>query len=263
MEYLDATELTSKELNVRLVSALKMGAAVTVENPHAMHNIGTGLNLPGKVFVKGSTGFYVGGFLEGTTIEVDGNAGWYAGDNMMDGELLIAKNAGCNAGTYFNGGTMVIYGSVGSRAGYGMKNGTIIVCGNAGRWAGQMTTGGQLIILGAVGKQIGESMYKGVIYAQDPEVAAKLGGNVRLDNLSAMEREKLQKLFAHYAIAVQPGNFRAIRPLVSGRHTYTLFRPELHPELSNKYHADIRAGAPNSPPPPAANQAFNPKENEV
>jgi glutamate synthase domain-containing protein 3 len=263
MEYLDATRLTSKELNARLASALKTGTAVTVENPHAMHNIGTGLNLPGKVIVKGSTGFYVGGFLEGTTIEVDGNAGWYAGDNMMDGELLITKNAGCNAGTYFNGGTMVIYGSVGSRVGYGMKNGTIIVRGDAGRWAGQMTTGGRLIILGVVGKQIGESMYKGVIYVRDPEVAAKLGGNVRLDRLSEMEQEELQKLLARYTIAAQPDNFLAVRPLLSGRHTYTLFKPELHPELANKDHADLRAGAPNGQLTPAASRVFNPKENEV
>jgi glutamate synthase domain-containing protein 3 len=235
MEFIDALHLKSSELNALLNAKLKAEGVVTVENPHSMHNIGTGLSRPGKVIVKGSTGFYVGGFLEGTTIVVDGNAGWYAGDNMMGGELLITKNAGCNGGTYCNGGTMVIYGSAGSRVGYGMKNGTIIVCGSAGRWAGQMTTGGQLIILGQVGKEIGESMYKGVIYIRDPEVATKLGGNVRLDDLAAAEQEKLQVLFTRYQIEAEPGNFRAIRPLTSGRHTYTLFKPDLHPELSKKY----------------------------
>jgi glutamate synthase domain-containing protein 3 len=236
MESIDATCLSSKELNALLVVKLKTSGAVTVENPHAMHNIGAGLTQTGKIVIKGSTGFYIGGFLEGTTIEVDGNAGWYAGDNMMGGELLVVKNAGCNAGTYFNGGTMVIYGNVGSRVGYGMKNGTIIVCGTAGRWAGQMTTGGELIILGKVGKQIGESMYKGVIYVQDPEVDAKLGGNVRLDALTETEQARLSELFKRYKIAGEPQKFRAIRPLTSGRHTYTLFKPDLHPELSNKNH---------------------------
>jgi glutamate synthase domain-containing protein 3 len=235
MEFIDASHLKSSELNALLAAKLQTEGMVTVENPHSMHNIGTGLAPPGKVIVKGSTGFYVGGFLEGTTIEVDGNAGWYAGDNMMAGELLIAKNTGCNGGTYCNGGTIVVYGSAGSRVGYGMKNGTIIVCGSAGRWAGQMTTGGQLIILGEVGKEIGESMYKGVIYIQDPEVETKLGGNVRLDDLAAAEREKLEVLFTRYGIAADPLRFRAIRPLTSGRHTYTLFKPELHPELSKKY----------------------------
>jgi len=230
MEYIDALNLKSTELNKLIVENLGKNGEVTIKNPHSMHNIATGLTQKGKILVEGSTGFYTGGFLEGSTVVVDGNTGWYAGDNMMSGELIVTKNTGCNAGVYFYGGTMVIYGGTGSRVGYGMKGGTIIVCGSAGRWAGQMTLGGKLVILGKLGKQVGESMYKGVIFVQDEEVEDKLGGNVYLDSITENEKAELKELFEKYKIDADPGRLRAIRPSVTGRHKYVLFKPELRPE---------------------------------
>lgn len=144
----------------------------------------------------------------------------------------MTKNTGCNAGTYFYGGTMVIYGNTGSRAGYGMKGGTIIVCGSAGRWSGQMTLGGKLVILGKVGKQIGESMYKGVILVRDKEAGENLGQNVFLDKITEPEMQELAGLFEQYEIKADPEEFKAIRPLATGRHSYVLFEPRLNPELS-------------------------------
>jgi glutamate synthase domain-containing protein 3 len=234
MEYIDALNLKSTDLNSQIVETLKKFGEVTVSNPHSMHNIAIGLSTKGKVIVDGSTGFYVGGFLEGTTVEVTGNTGWYAGDNMMGGELLIKKNTGCNAGCYLNGGTMVIYGGTGSRVGYGMKAGTIIVCGNAGRWAGQMTLGGKLVLLGNAGQQVGESMYKGTIFTRDNDIESKLGGNVFLDNAKEDEIEELDSLFVKYGIKASARDLKAVRPALSGRHTYVLFNPILQPELSNK-----------------------------
>jgi methylamine---glutamate N-methyltransferase subunit B len=234
MEYIDAQKLKSRELNQLLVEKLGKDTEVTIQNPHSMHNIATGLTQKGKIIVNGSTGFYTGGFLEGPTVFVDGNVGWYAGDNMMAGELIITKNTGCNAGVYFYGGTMVVYGGTGSRVGYGMKGGTIIVCGSSGRWAGQMTLGGKLVLLGKVGPQVGESMYKGVIYLQDEEAQDKLGGNVYLDEVKQSEEEELKELFEKYEIKASVDRFRAIRPAETGRHTYVLFNPELKPELAAK-----------------------------
>ena len=234
MEHIDALNLKSGLLNELIEEALLKHGEVSVTNPHSMHNIATGMSVKGRVLVKGSTGFYVGGFLEGASVTVDGNTGWYAGDNMMDGELIITKNAGCNAGTYFYGGTMVIYGSAGSRLGYGMKGGTIVVCGSAGRWAGQMTLGGKLVILGSAGKQLGESMYKGVIFFRDSEAENNLGGNVFVDKITEKEIDELGSLFDKYDIDAKPGGFKAVRPVLTGRHSYTLFKPELKPELSRR-----------------------------
>ncbi len=234
MEHIDATNLKCGELNQLIAEKLTEFGEVEIQYPHSMHNIATGLKCSGKIMVKGSTGFYAGGFLEGSTLIVDGNTGWYAGDNMMSGELIITKNTGSNAGVYFSGGTMIIYGGTGNRVGYGMKGGTIVVCGPAGRLAGQMTMGGKLILLGKVGSQVGESMYKGVIYVQDPEAQKKLGGNVYLDDINAAEIKELEAIFSQYHIEAAPGRFKVIRPAVSGRHHYEMYQPELKPELANK-----------------------------
>ena len=92
MEYIDALHLNNEELNTKIRECLRKDAEVTIQNPHSMHNIAAGLTNKGKIIIDGSTGFYTGGFLEGSTVEVLGNTGWYAGDNMMDGELLINKS---------------------------------------------------------------------------------------------------------------------------------------------------------------------------
>ncbi len=235
MEFINAEGMDGKDLNTELKKLLSSTKEITVNHSHSMHNIGTGMTEEGTVIVDGSTGFYVGGFLEGTRIDVLGNAGWYAGDNMMGGELIIRKNSGCNAGAYMGGGTLVIYGGAGSRPGYGMKGGTLLICGDAGRWAGQMTLGGQLIILGKVAPGIGESMYKGVIYVGDPDVENKLGSNCFVDELTADEKISLAELFAKYEVEADPASLKAIRPLTSGRHNYVLFSPELEPEKAMKH----------------------------
>jgi len=234
MEYINAAEMKSGDLNPLIKKALQYSNEVKVQNPHSMHNIAIGLRTKGRVVVDGSTGFYTGGFLEGASVIVEGNTGWYAGDNMMDGELIITKNTGCNAGAYFNGGTMIIYGGTGARVGYGMKGGTIIVCGPSGRWAGQMTLGGRLVLLGEIGDQIGESMYRGAIFVKDAGAASKLGGNVFIDTPAKDEITELNEKFAQYRIDADAAKMQVIRPLTSGRHTYVLFKPHLEPELSNR-----------------------------
>lgn len=225
MEYIDAAKLESKDLNKLLTEKLAQFGEVTIENPHSMHNIGAGISAKGNITIKGSTGFYTGGFQENTSILLDGNAGWYVGDNMMGGEIVVTKNTGSNAGVYIMGGTIVIRGGTGSRVGYGMKGGTIVVCGDTGMWAGQQTLGGRLILLGKPGKQVGESMYNGVIFVADEN--ADLGGNVFMNDITDEEAASLNEIFQKYKINVNAGKLKAIRPSLTGRHTYTLFKPEL------------------------------------
>lgn len=227
MEYIDAMELDHIKLNQLIKEKRKIDNEITIENPHSMHNIAIGVDGDVKITIKGSTGFYTGGYMKGPSITIDGNAGWYVGDNMVDGTIEITKNTGSNAGAYQNGGTIIIRGGTGSRVGYGLKGGDLIVCGTAGRSAGQMTLGGRLILLGKVGKQVGESMYKGVIYFADKGVENNLGGNVFVDKISAEEVEYLAKLFEKHKITADASKLEAVRPAVSGRHTYVLFQPKL------------------------------------
>ena len=230
MGCIDAARLDSTRLNELLREQLGACGEVTVENPHSIHNIAAGLGIEGEIVIRGSTGFYTGGFMEGPSITVDGNAGWYVGDNMMNGEIIVLKNTGSNAGVYLYGGTLVIRGGTGSRVGYGMKGGTIIVCGSYGRWAGQQTLGGRLVLLGKAGKQIGESMYRGAIFVADREAEHNLGGNVLLDEIRPEEAAELGALFKKYDIGAEADKLLVIRPLPTGRHQYYLFKPVLRTE---------------------------------
>jgi methylamine---glutamate N-methyltransferase subunit B len=235
MECLDISCIGSTNMNAAIKDALKRDKELKLINVNSMHNVCAGIIGEGSIIIEDSTGLYTGSYLEGLSVRVKGNVGWYAGDDMMDGELVIEKNTGCNVGAYINGGTIVIYGNTGSRVGYGMKGGNIIVCGNAGRWAGIMAMGGELIVLGEVGQRCGESMYSGKIFTRDPETESKMGDNVFLDVLTEEEKSKLDGLFLKYEINAKSCEFQVIRPVLSGRHEYKLFKPDLKPELAKKY----------------------------
>jgi glutamate synthase domain-containing protein 3 len=220
MAHLDLKKMSSREVNRKLKELIKTEDRIEIDNPHSIHNFATALIGQGKITVHGSTGF-----LEGPTIVVQGNTGWYTGDNMMSGEIVVEMNTGSNAAPSMVGGTMVIKGNSGSRAGWGMKGGTLIVCGNVGRWTGKMTLGGRIVVLGEIGEGIGESMYDGVIHVLDPAVEQKLGGNVRVVPIEGKEKKELKTLFKKYGIDQSVDEFKSIVPKIYGRHEYFLFKP--------------------------------------
>jgi glutamate synthase domain-containing protein 3 len=225
MVRLDIKGMSTREVNRRLKELIQQGDEIVVENPHSIHNFATALKGKGTVVVKGSTGFYTGGFLQGPTTVIKGNTGLYTGDNMSAGEIIVEMNAGSNCAPSMVGGTIVVKGHSGSRTGWGMKGGNLIVCGNVGMWSGKMTLGGRMIFLGSVGQGIGESMYDGVIHVRDPEVEGKLGGNVKLVAITDSEKLEVAALFKKYGIEQGVDDFRSIVPKVYGRHEYFLFKP--------------------------------------
>lgn len=225
MVRLDLTGMTSREINRKLKELIAIEDEIEVVNTHSVHNLATALIGKGKIMVKGSTGFYTGGFLEGPTLLISGNTGWYTGDNMLSGEIIVEMNTGSNVAPSMLGGTIVVRGNSGSRAGWGMKGGNLIICGNVGRWTGKMTLGGRIIILGEVGEGIGESMYNGVIHVLDQEVEEKLGGNSRVISIEDKEKTEVETLFKKYGIEQGVDALRSIVPNVYGRHEYVLFKP--------------------------------------
>ena len=225
MVRLDIKGMSTRDVNQKLKELILQDDEIVVENPHSVHNFATALKGKGTLTVKGSTGFYTGGFLQGPTAIIKGNTGWYTGDNMSAGELIVEMNTGSNCGPSMVGGTILVKGHSGSRAGWGMKGGNLIICGDAGLWSGKMTLGGRIIILGTVGRGIGESMYRGIIHVLDPEVEDKLGGNVMVVPIEDKEKKEVETLFKKYDIEQAVDDFRSIVPKVYGRHEYFLFKP--------------------------------------
>ncbi len=236
MEYIEAKSLQANALNQAIQQKLAAGATeLTIDHAHAMHNIGIGLDADCEIVIRDNTGMYTGSYMKRGKIVVEHSVGWYAGDDMSGGELIVQKNTGCNIGAYICGGTIAVYGSTGSRCGYGMKGGTILVQGNCGRWASIMSTGGKLVVLGSVGEFAGESMYNGAIYACDPALEEKIGGNVFVDSLTAEETAWLTQLLETYQMTADVQSFRVVRPMTDGRHHYALYQLQL--DMADKnYH---------------------------
>jgi len=225
MVSLDIAGMSTRDVNIKLRELIQEEDEIVVENPNSVHNLATALKGQGRIIVKGSTGFYTGGFLQGPTLIVEGNTGLYTGDNMGAGEIIVEMNTGSNCAPSMVGGTVVVKGNSGSRTGWGMKGGNLIVCGSVGMWTGKMTLDGRIIVLGEVGEGIGESMYNGIIHVLDPAVEDKLGGNVKVVPIDDKEKKEVESLLKKYDIQQGVDDFRSIVPKVYGRHEYLLFKP--------------------------------------
>ncbi len=225
MVSLDIAGMSTREVNSKIKELIRDENEIAVVHPHSVHNFATALKGRGRITVKGSTGFYTGGFLQGPTIIIEGNTGLYTADNMGAGEIIVEMNTGSNCAPSLVGGTVVVRGNSGSRAGWGMKGGNLIVCGSVGMWTGKMSLDGRIIVLGDVGEGIGESMYNGVIHVIDPAVEEKLGGNVRVIPIIDKEKKEVESLFKKYDIDHGVDDFRSIVPKTYGRHEYLLFKP--------------------------------------
>ncbi|MCB2185593.1 MAG: glutamate synthase [Deltaproteobacteria bacterium] len=225
MVSLDISGMNVRQVNARLKELMAEGQEVEILHPGSIHNFATGIKGNGSIVVRGSTGFYTGGFLQGPSMVIEGNTGLYTGDNMGAGEIIVERNTGMNLAPSQVGGTVLVRGNTGSRAAFGMKGGNLIVCGDVGMRSGQMTLGGRMIFLGKVGPEIGESMYNGVIHVADPEVDSHLGGNVTLKPITSEEHDEVARLFEKYGIAQDVGGLQSIVPKVYGRHDYVMFKP--------------------------------------
>ena len=152
---LDASQMTTRQLNLRLRELAKNGADITILNPQARHNIAVGILQCCKITVKGSVGYYAASLLDGPEVTVEGNAGWALGENMMAGKIVVTKDAGASVAATIRGGEVFVGGNAGARAGISMKGGTLVVKGNAGFLTGFMMQKGRIIVCGDVGEAAG------------------------------------------------------------------------------------------------------------
>ena len=111
MVELDAGSLTTRELNRRIKDLAAAGQDVVVMNPMARHNIAVGVLQPCRIRVAGSVGYYSASMLDGPEVEIEGNAGWGLGENLMSGRISLSRDAGasvarrCAAGRYTSAAT--------------------------------------------------------------------------------------------------------------------------------------------------------------
>lgn len=106
-----------------------------------------------KVFIEGIPGNALGAYLNGASIEVNGNAQDAVGDTMNDGTIVIHGNIGDTAGYAMRGGKIFAKGNAGYRAGIHMKAyqdkvPVMVIGGCTGSFLGEYQAGGLIIVLG-------------------------------------------------------------------------------------------------------------------
>ena len=181
MVSLDASELTTRELNRRIKALAEEGAGeIVITNPAARHNLAVGIRQACKITIEGSVGYYAASQLDGPEIFIDGNAGWALGENLMSGKISLSKSAGASVAASMRGGEIFVNGVSGARAGISMKGGTLLIAGDSGFLTGFMMQKGRIIVCGNVGDAAGDSMYEGTIY---------VGGEVGSLGADAMYKE--------------------------------------------------------------------------
>ena len=208
MVEIDASELSIRQINVRIRESAEHDDRIVLTNPDARHHLCVGLTKPNvHVTIKGSAGYFCAGLCDGCTVDVEGNVGWGFGDNLMNGLLRVQGNAGAVCGVAMRSGHILVRGNMSSRAGQVMKGGSIVCCGNAGFRTGSMLMGGVIVILGDAREGIGEFMMDGEIFVAG-EITGLGQDAVEIDFLDS-DAETIAQTLARQGIE-HDGPFRKI-----------------------------------------------------
>lgn len=125
---------------------------ITLENVIGQRYIGCGTSE--KHFkIHGTPGNGLGQYMNGSVIEVFGNAQEAVGDTMNDGSIAIHGNCGDACGYGMRGGKIFVRDDCGYRAGIHMKayedKYPVLVIGKkAGSFLGEYLAGGLILVLG-------------------------------------------------------------------------------------------------------------------
>jgi len=214
---IDCTGRTTSEVNKAIYAGLERGQSVMVRNPASRHNLGVGINHPGKVVFDGNVGYFCAGMLKHADVEVRGNCGWSVGEDMMSGSIVVRGNASAAAGAAIRGGILVVHGNAGPRTGISMKGGAIIIGGNVDYMSGFIMQKGVFIICGNTGEALADSMYEGKVYVRGK--VAEFGNDAVTAELTAEDKALLRDLLTKYKVAgiPKPTEFTKI---VSGKKLY-------------------------------------------
>ncbi|AKG53369.1 glutamate synthase alpha subunit domain protein [Dehalogenimonas sp. WBC-2] len=209
---IDTAGIYYRDLNIRLRQLADEGVeCIELENVCGQRYIATDLSRPMNFKITGTPGNDLGAFMNGSRIEVFGNAQDCMANTMNAGEIIIHGHAGDICGMAARGGKIFIRDYVGYRAGIHMKEyedkKPVLVIGNTGQdFLGEYMAGGVLAVLGLGLKEgekhkanfIGTGIHAGVIYISGDFEPYQLGKEVGVAELDDHDREVLGGLVTEY-----------------------------------------------------------------
>ena len=209
---IDTTGIYYRDLNARLRVLVDEGVErIELDNVCGQRYIATDLSRPVEIIIRGTPGNDLGAFMNGSRIEVFGNAQDCMANTMNAGEIIVHGHAGDICGMAARGGKIFIRDYVGYRAGIHMKEyqdkKPVMVVGDTGQdFLGEYMAGGVLVVLGLGLKEgekhranfIGTGIHSGVIYLSGDVEPHQLGKEVGVAELDDKDREVLGGLVAEY-----------------------------------------------------------------
>lgn len=150
MTRIDVKGLSFRQVNEKIEQT--HDGDIVLENVGGQRYIGVG-SSGRHLVIEGVPGNALGAYLDGTVIEVSGNAQDATGDTMNDGEILVGGSSGDATGYAMRGGRIFVRGNVGYRAGIHMKAyqekiPAVVIGGEAGCFLGEYQAGGRIVVLG-------------------------------------------------------------------------------------------------------------------
>jgi glutamate synthase domain-containing protein 3 len=184
------------------------------------------------VAFEGQAGQSFGAFLvAGIEFVLTGEANDYVGKGMGGGRIVIKPPAN-DAGEPCLLGNTVLYGATGGelfaagRAGerFAVRNsGALAVVEGTGDHACEYMTGGTVVVLGPVGRNLGAGMTGGEAFVCDPEVEARMNGElVRAEPVSGEAALRLRSVLQRHVAGT--GSERARQMLADWSAALPTFR---------------------------------------
>jgi len=209
---IDATGIYYRDLNARLRQEVDAGVErIELTNVYGQRYIASDLSRPVEIYIYGTPGNDLGAFMNGSRVEVFGNAQDCLANTMNAGEVIVHGHAGDICGMAARGGKIFVRDYVGYRAAihmkeYQEKKPTMVVGETGQDFMGEYMAGGVLVVLGLGLKAgakhkanfIGTGIHGGVIYISGDFEPHQLGKEVGVAELDEKDREILGGLVAEY-----------------------------------------------------------------
>ncbi len=217
MAPVDCNELSTREINLAIKEGLTNDGEVIVQNTNSRHNLGVGLDQPGRVVFEGSVGYYCGGMLKQCNIEIHGNAGWSVASDMQSGTVVVHGNSSAAAGAAMRGGSLIVHGNSGPRTGISQKGGTIVIGKNVDYMSGFVMQRGIMVVCGNTGQAFADSVYEGNLYVLG--TANDLGNDAIITEINQVDQQKIDELLSKFKIKNIPDD-AIFKKIVSGKKLY-------------------------------------------
>jgi methylamine---glutamate N-methyltransferase subunit B len=204
----DLAQSSVRDLNQFLHHRAREASIVRVENPDGAHNLAVGIDAPLTVDIHGNAGYYAAAMNEQAEVTVHGNVGPGVAENMMSGTVRVTGFASVSAGASAHGGTLIVHGDASLRCGISLKGADIVIGGSVGSFSAFMAQAGRLLICGDAGDALGDSLYDAVIYVRGK--VKSLGADAQFEDMSSADYDTVGELLARAELRHDPRSFRRV-----------------------------------------------------